>query len=71
MIEIIPTLLTPAMLALSPPNTPAPQHVYDWDAQRTVVSVAGTTIDAQNTGSLRGTQCYVGQTMTIDDWNQD
>lgn len=71
MLEVIPTLLTPAMLALNPPNTPAPQHLYDWSSQRTVVSVAGTAIDRQNAGTLNGTRSYVGSSFTIDDWNQD
>lgn len=71
MLEIIPTLLTPAMLAISPPNTPAPQHTYDWAAQRTVMSIDGEILDPINAGSLRGTQSYVTSSFTIDDWNSD
>ena len=71
MIEIIPTLLAPAMLAMSPPNQPVPQHTYDWQAQRTVMSIGGKQISPYSSGSWRGSQSYVGSTLTIDDLNQD
>jgi hypothetical protein len=71
MFEIIPTLLTPAMLAMSPPSMPAIQHTYDWDTQRTEMTVNGQFVSPDNAGSLRGSNSYVGATFTIDDWNQD
>ncbi len=71
MIEIIPTLLTPAMLAFAPPNESAPVHNYDWQTQRTVVSAADGSSDAVPAGTLNGTRSYVGTTQMIDDWNSD
>jgi len=71
MIDIIPALVTPAMLALSPLNEPAPVHSYDWQAQRTVVTLEGVKVEPVGLGTLSGTRSYVGQSLTIDDWNQD
>ena len=71
MLGIIPTLLSPAMLAMSPPNMPATQHTYDWQAQRTEMTIGGQSVSSRNIGSLSGSQSYVGGTLTIDDWNQD
>jgi|GEM_PF-3203487 len=71
MFEIIPTLLTPAMLAMSPPSIPATQHTYDWETQRTEMTVDGQFVSPENAGTMRGTQSFVGTALTIDDWNQD
>ena len=71
MFEIIPTLLTPMMLATSPPAIPAAEHTYDWQNQRTVMIVGGKTIDPVNYGSMNGSNSYVGTTLTVDDWRQD
>jgi len=71
MIEIIPTLLTPAMLAMSPMAMPATQHTYDWQTQRTVMTVDGKFISPDNAGTMNGSNSYVGGTMTVDDWRQD
>lgn len=71
MIGIIPTLLTPAILAMSPPSIPVTQHTYDWQSQRTTMTVGGKFISPVNAGTMNGSRSYVGQTLTIDDWNQD
>jgi len=71
MIEIIPTLLTPAMLAMSAPAMPATEHTYDWQNQRTVMMVGGKHMEPVNYGSMNGSNSYVGGTLTVDDWRQD
>lgn len=70
MIETIPTLLTPLMLAMSPPAAPAYQPEYDWQSQRATMNADSTAADYQN-ATMRGSNSYVGQNLTVDDWNQD
>ena len=68
MIEIIPTLLTPAMLACSPLNAAimaAPQ--YDWKTQAATTRALDIG-KAKTTRMITGTQSYVGNNLTIDDW---
>jgi hypothetical protein len=59
------------MLAMSPPSVPATQHNYDWQSQRTVMTVEGKFISPDNAGTMNGTKSYVGTTLTVDDWRQD
>ena len=69
MIPIIPTLLTPAMLAICPPMTPAPATSFDWATQR---AVAEASAGAHNVPySMNGTQCYVSGVWQTDDYNSD
>lgn len=71
MIEILPTLLTPAMLALSPPQSPAPESRYDWQSQTaSLYDSTGKAADVNN-ATVRGSNSYVGNNLTIDDWNSD
>jgi len=70
MIEIIPTLLTPLMLAMSPSTAPTHQPDYDWQSQRAIVSEEDSGTSYSN-GTMRGTQSFVAGKLTIDDWNQD
>ena len=72
MIEVIANLLTPAMLAMAPPSSPAIDFSYDWQRQRSEVTVNGEKIDSIAAGTLRGTNSYQhGGATIIDDWNQD
>ena len=71
MIEVIANLLTPAMLAMAPPSMPAIEQSYDWQRQRSEVTVNGEKLDSIAAGTLKGTQSYVSGSFTIDDWNQD
>ena len=71
MIEIIPSLLTPAMLAMSPLNTPAVEHEYDWQQQRSLMHIDGELISPENVGTMNGTKCFIDMKTVIDDWRQD
>lgn len=72
MIPIIPTLLTPAMLAICPPMTPAPATSFDWATQR---AVASASAGAHNVPySMNGTTSMNpggGGGFIIDDYNSD
>jgi len=72
MIEIIPTFLTPAMLAISPPAAvPAQVSGYDWQSQRAIVSQVDGSGKQVAYGTLQGSSSYAGGTYTIDDWRSD
>jgi hypothetical protein len=71
MIDVIANLLTPAMLAMAPPSTPTIDFSYDWQQQRTEVTVNGEKLDSIAAGTMRGSQSFVNGSTTIDDWNQD
>ena len=62
-------LMTPANVATDVSQLPSlAQPDYDWQIQKAVLQV-GTEIKApQKMASVNGTQSYVGQTLTIDDW---
>jgi hypothetical protein len=72
MIEVIANLLTPAMLAMAPPSTPAIDFSYDWQQQRSEVTVNGEKLDSIAAGTMRGTNSVQSNGgFIIDDWNQD
>ena len=73
MIEVIANLLTPAMLAMAPPSMPNIEQSYDWQTQRSEVTVNGEELDSIAAGTLRGTNSLnpQGAGLIIDDWNQD
>jgi hypothetical protein len=71
MIEVIANLVTPAMLAMAPPSMPAIDYSYDWQQQRSEITLNGEKLDNIAAGSMRGSNSFVGGTLTVDDWNQD
>lgn len=72
MIGIVQMVITPAMLAITPPSAPAPNAQYDWQAQRTeIVSGNGETSPKTMWNSMRGTNSYVSSNYVVDDWNSD
>jgi hypothetical protein len=71
MIEVIANLVTPAMLAMSPPSMPVVDFTYDWQKQRSEVTLNGEKLDNIAAGSMRGTSSAFGGQITMDDWNQD
>jgi hypothetical protein len=73
MIGILQAVVTPAILAVAPPSSPAPQAEYDWTTQRTeVVGAQGDNTGPRTmSGTTRGTNCYSGTNSLIDDWMGD
>jgi|LakMenEpi03Aug12_release.lakeMendotaPanAssembly.Ray.scaffolds.fasta_scaffold1411719_1 hypothetical protein len=76
MIEIIPSLLTPAMLALSPMKTEAPVISYDWQSQKALVESGEAAENAEemqfgNRATWRKSMSYEGGRFTSDDWEAD
>lgn len=76
MIEIIPTLLTPAMLALAPLKTEAPTITYDWNIQTAMVDSEETAENAEkmqfgSKATWRKSMSYEGGRFTSDDWEAD
>jgi len=69
MIGLIPTLLTPAMLAMSPPAMPATHHTYDWQSQRTVMMVSGKKIAPDKLGMMTATSSAIQGGFFIDDYS--
>ncbi len=71
MIEIIPNLLTPAMLAISPLNHAAPTFEYSWENQTAAAYDASGNLVSPDNATMRGSNSYVGQNLVVDDWNSD
>ena len=74
MIEIIPTLLTPAMLALAPLNTEVPTIKYDWNTQTaSAFDAEGEVMQFQqrqtwrnSTSMARGSAQYIADDLESD-----
>lgn len=73
MIEIIPTLLTPAMLAMTPLNTEAPIIKYDWNTQTaSAFNSEGREMQLKPRQTWRDTMSWkLGQGYTTDDMESD
>jgi hypothetical protein len=51
---------------------PVIQTTYDWTEQKAVLTTGdGHKLEPVQTGSLRGTQSFVGSQLVIDDFQQD
>lgn len=74
MIEIIPTLLTPAMLAMAPLNTEAPTIMYDWNTQTaSAFDAEGEVMQFQQRQTWRNTMSMdrLRSAMNTDDLESD
>ncbi len=71
MFEIIPTLLTPAMLAMSPLQTEAPTIKYDWTTQSATAFDKDGKEMQLGKPTWRSSDSFTLRGLMQDDWNQD
>ena len=62
-------LMSPANVATDVQSHDFKNPEYDWKTQKAIVDEQFETEAPQKMQSVRGTNCYVGNNYTVDDWN--